>query len=44
MIITIAVLAVVLAVLITFGTVCILFGHLCGWIAQRAIDRLTRPE
>ena len=44
MLFAIAILATVLAILITFGTACILFGHICGWITQRALDRFQRPD
>ena len=42
MLFAVAILAAVLAVLCAFGAACILFGRACGWITQRAIDRL-RP-
>ena len=42
MLIAFAILAAMLAVLTAFGAACLLFGRLCGWITQRAIDRL-RP-
>ena len=42
MMFAIAILAAVLAILAAFGAACLLFGRLCGWFTQRAIDRL-RP-